>query len=163
MPAVARELKSLDADVPLGEIRSMETHMSNHTADTRLITVLLALFAGLGTILAVIGAYGVVAYLVPQRTQEIGVRLALGASARDILWLILRNGLFLGVAGVAFGLGGAVAVRTFLARFLFGISPSDPATRLGAAVLLLFVVVVASAIPARRAIRIDPAQTLRSE
>jgi predicted permease len=163
VPAVARELKSLDADVPLGETRSMETHMSNQTADTRLITVLLGLFAGLGTVLAVIGAYGVVAYLVAQRTQEIGVRLALGASSTDILWLVLRNGLFLGVAGVALGLGGAVAVRTFLARFLFGISPSDPATLLAAAVLLLFVIVLASAIPARRAIRIDPAQALRTE
>ncbi len=163
VPAVARELKSLDADVALGETRSMETDMSNQTADTRLITVLLGLFAGLGTVLAVIGAYGVVAYLVAQRTQEIGVRLALGASTTDILWLILRNGLFLGVAGVALGVGGAIPVRIFLARFLFGISPSDPATLLGAAILLLAVIVLASAIPARRAIRIDPARALRSE
>jgi predicted permease len=163
VPAVVRELKSLDADMPLGEIRSMETHMSGQTADTRLATVLLGFFAGLGTILAVIGAYGVVAYLVAQRTQEIGVRLALGAGSTDILWLILRNGLFMGVAGVALGLGGALAGRIFLARFLFGVSASDPATLFGAAILLLLVIVVASAVPAMRAIRIDPVRALRSE
>ena len=163
VPAVARELKQLDADIPLGETRSMETHMSNQTADTRLITLLLGLFAGLGTTLAVIGAYGVIAYLVAQRTQEIGVRLALGAGATDILWLVLRDGLFMGVAGVALGLGGAFEGRIFLDRFIFGISSSDPATLLGAAILLLVVISLASAIPARRAIRIDPVQALRSE
>ena len=163
VPAVARELKLLDADIPLGEIRNMETHMSSQTADTRFTTVLLGLFAGLGTILAVIGAYGVVAYLVAQRTQEIGVRLALGAGSTDILWLVLRNGLFMGLAGVAFGVAGSMAGRLFLTRFLFGVSESDPLTLVGAAILLLLIVVLASAIPARRAIRIDPVQALRSE
>jgi len=104
-----------------------------------------------------------VAYLVAQRRQEIGVRLALGAGSADILWLVLRKGLFMGVAGVAIGLAGAMAGRVFLARFLFGISASDPVTLFGAAMLLLLVIVVASAIPARCAIRIDPVQTLRSE
>src|SRR5262249_12268383 len=119
--------------------------------------------AGLGIMLAVIGAYGVVAYLVAQRTQELGVRLALGAGSRDILWLVLRYGLFIGLAGVAFGLTRAMAVRRFLARFLYGVSESDPATLLGAAILLLVVVVVASAVPARRAMRIDPVRALRGE
>jgi predicted permease len=162
-PAIARALKSLDADIPLGEIRSMETHMSSQTADTRFTAVLLGLFAGLGTILAVIGAYGVVAYLVAQRTQELGVRIALGAVSTDILWLVLRYGLFIGLAGVALGLAGAVAGRRFLARFLYGVSESDPLTLLGAAVLLLVAIGVASAVPARRAMRIDPVQALRGE
>jgi putative ABC transport system permease protein len=162
-PAVARELKSLDADIPLGEIRSMETHMSSQTADTRFTTVLLGLFAGLGIILAVIGAYGVVAYLVAQRTQELGVRLALGAGSTDILWLVLRYGLFIGLGGVALGLTGAMAARRLLARFVYGVSVSDPFTLWGSAVLLLLVVVVASAVPARRAMRIDPVQALRGE
>ena len=160
---VSRELRQLDADIPLGETRSMETHMSNQTADTRLIALLLGLFACLGTALAIIGAYGVLAYLVSQRTQEIGLRLALGAGATSILWLVLRNGLFMGFAGVALGLGAAFEGRIFLDRFVFGISPSDPATLLGAAILLLVVIILASAIPARRAIRIDPVQALRSE
>jgi predicted permease len=163
VPAVARELKSLDADIPLGEIRSMEAHMSSHTADTRFITVLLGLFAALGTILAVVGAYGVIAYLVAQRTQEFGVRIALGAGSRDILWLVLQHGLFIGLAGVTLGLAGAMAGRRFLARFLYGVSESDPFTLVCAAVLLLLVVVVASAVPARRAMRIDPVQALRGE
>jgi len=163
VPAVARELKSLDADIPLGEIRSMATHMSSQTADTRLTTMLLALFAGLGTILAIIGAYGVVAYLVAQRTQELGVRLALGAGSADILWLVLRYGLFIGLTGVGFGVAGAMLVRQFLARLLYGVSESDPLTLIGASVLLLLVVVTASAVPARRAMRIDPVQALRGE
>jgi ABC-type antimicrobial peptide transport system permease subunit len=163
VPAVARELKSLDADIPLGEIRTMETHLGSQTADTRFTAVLLGLFAGLGTILAVIGAYGVVAYLVAQRTQELGVRLALGAGSRDILWLVLRYGIFIGLAGVALGLAGAMVARRLLARFLYGVSVSDPFTLVGVAVLLLLVVVIASAIPARRAMRIDPVQALRGE
>jgi predicted permease len=163
VPAVARELKLLDADIPLGEIRDMETHMRNQTADTRFAAVLIGLFAGLGTILAVIGAYGVVAYLVAQRTQEIGVRLALGAGSTDIFWLVLRSGLFMGAAGVALGLAGAMVGRMFLAHFLFGVSASDPVTLSGAASILFLVVVVASALPARRAMRIDPIQTLRTE
>jgi putative ABC transport system permease protein len=163
VPAVARELKSLDADIPLGEIRNMETHLSNQTADTRFTAVLVGLFAGLGTILALVGAYGVVAYLVAQRTQELGVRLALGADSTDILWLVLRYGLVIGLAGVALGLAGAMAARRLLARFLYGVAASDPVALLGAAILLLLVVVAASAIPARRAMRIDPVEALRSE
>jgi predicted lysophospholipase L1 biosynthesis ABC-type transport system permease subunit len=163
VPAVSRELKLLDADIPLGEIRDMETHIAGQAADTRFTTLLLGLFAGLGILLAVIGAYGVVAYLVAQRTQEIGVRLALGAASADILWLVLRNGLLLGAAGVALGLAGALAARVFLARFLFGISESDPLTLSGAALLLLLVIAAASAIPARRAIAIDPVRALRGE
>jgi putative ABC transport system permease protein len=160
-PAVARELRSLDADIPLGEVRSMEAHMRSQTADTRFTTVLLCLFGGLGVLLAVIGTYGVVAYLVAQRTQELGVRLALGAGSADILWLVLRHGLFTGLAGVALGLAGAMAGGRFLARFLYGVSASDPWTLLGAAALLMLVVVVASAVPAGRALRIDPVRALR--
>ena len=163
VPAAARALKSLDADIPLGEIRSMETHMSGQTADKRFTTMLLGLFAVLGTILAVIGAYGVVAYLVAQRTQELGVRVALGASSADVLWLVLRNGLVIGMAGVAIGLAGALVVRQSLAGLLYGVAASDPKTLAGAAILLLLVVVTASAVPARRAMRIDPVQALRSE
>ncbi|SPE43383.1 conserved membrane hypothetical protein [Candidatus Sulfopaludibacter sp. SbA3] len=163
VPAVARALKSLDADIPLGEIRSMETHMGSQTADTRFTAVLLGLFAALGTILAVIGAYGVVAYLVAQRAQELGVRIALGAGRTDILWLVVRYGLFIGLAGVALGMAGAMAARRLLARFLYGVAVSDPFTLGCAAILLLLVIIVASAIPARRAMRIDPIQALRGE
>jgi putative ABC transport system permease protein len=160
-PAIARELRSLDSDMPLGEVRSMATHMSNQTADTGFTTMLLSLFAGLGIVLAAIGVYGTIAYLVAQRTQEFGVRIALGASAADILRLVLGYGLSIGVAGVVLGLAGAMLVGRLLAPLLFGISAADPLTIGGAAVLLVLVIVTASAVPARRALRVDPVQALR--
>ncbi|MGE5277064.1 MAG: ADOP family duplicated permease [Acidobacteriota bacterium] len=162
-PAVARELKSLDADIPLGEIRSMERHMRSQTADKRFTTVLLGLFAALGIVLAAIGGYGVVSYLVSQRTQELGVRLALGARSADVLWLVLRYGLSIGLAGVALGFAGAVAARQSMAGLLYGVAATDPLTLAGAAGLLLLVVAAASAVPAARAIRINPVEALRSQ
>jgi putative ABC transport system permease protein len=160
-PSVARVLKSLDADIPLGEIQSMDAHLSSETADRRFTTVLLGFFAGLGIVLAVIGAFGVVSYLVSQRTQELGVRMALGAGSTSILWLVLRYGLSMGIAGVAVGFAGAVAVRQSLAGLLYGVAASDPLTLAGAASLLLLVVAAACAIPAARAVRINPVEALR--
>ena len=160
-PSVARVLKSLDADIPLGEIQSMDAHLSSETADRRFTTVLLGLFAGLGIVLAVVGAYGIVSYLVAQRTQELGVRMALGAGSTSILWLVLRYGLSIGIAGVAVGFAGAVAVRQSLAGLLYGVAASDPLTLAGAASLLLLVVAAACAIPAARAVRINPVEALR--
>jgi putative ABC transport system permease protein len=162
-PAVARALRGLDPDIPLGEVRTMEAHLGAQTADTRFTTMLLALFAVLGTVLALGGAYGVVAYLVAQRTQEFGVRMALGANSVDILWLVLRHGLSIGMAGVMLGTAGAMLMSQFLARLLYGVSASDPATLAGAAAVLLLVIVTACAVPARRAMRIDPVEALRSE
>jgi predicted permease len=162
-PAVAQVLKSLDADIPLGEVQSMETHMNSQTSDTRFTTALLGLFAGLGIVLAVIGIYGVVAYVVTQRTQEMGVRIALGASSMDILWLVLRYGLVIGLAGVGVGLCGAVVVRQSLAGLMYGVSVTDPITLAGAAAVLVIVTLTASAIPALRAMRIDAVQALRGE
>jgi putative ABC transport system permease protein len=162
-PAIARELRTLDPDIPLGEVRSMDAHIASQTADTRFTTILLGLFAGLGTVLAGIGAYGVVAFLVAQRTHEFGVRVALGAKNVDILRLVLRNALIIGTAGVVFGLAGAMFVRHLLGRLLYGGSESDPATFVAAPLLLLCAILAASAVPARRAMRVDPIQALRSE
>lgn len=162
-PAVAAALQAIDPEIPLGEVRTMETHIAGQTADTRFATVVLGLFAALGIVLAVIGAYGVVSYLVAQRTQEMGVRLALGATARGMLWLVLRDGLSLGVAGVTVGVLGAMAVRQLLTGLLHGVAVSDPLTLAGAAALLLGVIAAACAVPARRAMRINPVQALRGE
>ena len=107
-PAVARELRSLDPDIPLGEVQSMSGYLNHQTADARFTTALLGLFAGLGTILAVIGAYGVVSYLVVQRTHELGVRIALGAGSGSILWLVLRQGISMGLARNRAGPGWCV-------------------------------------------------------
>jgi putative ABC transport system permease protein len=162
-PAIARELRLLDADIPLGEVRSMEAHMASQTADTRFTALLFGLFAALGMVLAAIGIYGVVAYLVAQRTQEFGVRIAVGASSADVLWLVLRYALVIGVAGVALGLAGALLVRQWLAPLLFEVSASDPVVLAGAAGWLLAIVIAASVVPARRAMRVDPVQALRGE
>lgn len=141
----------------------MPGHLSSQTLDARFTTVLLGLFAALGTILAVIGAYGVVSYLVAQRSHELGVRIALGADSHRILWLVLRQGLAMGLAGISLGLAGSLAMRQFLARLLYGVSGTDPWTLAGASLLLLLVVVTASAGPGRRAMRIDPVKALRNE
>jgi predicted permease len=162
-PAVARELRLLDADMPLAEIETMTDYLNDRTADVRFTTLLLAVFAALGTLLSVIGAYGVISYLVAQRTHELGVRRALGADSGSILWLVLRQGIAMGLAGIGIGLAGAFVMRQFLTRLLYGVSGTDPWTLGGASVLLLLVMVIASAVPARRALGIDPAQTLRSE
>jgi putative ABC transport system permease protein len=158
VPAVSREMKSLDEDIPLGEVRTMEAHMSNQTVDTRLAAVLLGLFAGLGTILSVIGVYGIVTYLVAQRTRDLAVRVALGAEPADILWLVLRHGLFIGASGVGLGMTGAL----LLSR-LFDAAQSSPLVILGTAAAVLLAIGLASAAPARRALQVDPVQALRGE
>jgi len=162
-PTVAHELRSLDPDIPLAEVQTMAGYLNHQTADARFTTALLGLFAGLGTILAVIGAYGVVSYLVVQRTHELGVRIALGAESGSILWLVLRQGISMGLAGIALGLAGAMAMRQFLARLLYGVSGSDPWTLGGPSILFMLMAATASAIPGRRAMRTDPVRALRNE
>ena len=161
--AVSRELHALDPEIPLGEISTMERHLADQTADSRFTTVLLGLFAVLGMILTIIGVYGVVSYLVAQRTHELGVRVALGASAADVLWLVLRHGITIGLLGVGLGLAGALAAREILAGMLYNVSASDPWTLGCGSIILLVVVLIATAIPARRAMRVDPVLALRSE
>jgi putative ABC transport system permease protein len=161
--AVSRELHALDPEIPLGEISTMERRLADQTADSRFTTVLLGLFAVLGMILAIIGVYGVVSYLVAQRTHELGVRVALGASAADVLWLVLRHGITIGLLGVGLGLAGALAAREILAGMLYNVSASDPWTLGCGSIILLVVVLIATAIPARRAMRVDPVLALRSE
>lgn len=160
-PAISEALRELDPEVPLAEVQSMTEHLGESISNSRLTTSLLGLFAGLATLLAVIGVYGVISYLVAQRTQELGVRVALGASPSVLLWLILRQGIWMGLIGVSLGLGGAILLRQFLSRFLYRISETDPSTLAGASLVLLFVVATASAVPAWRAMRIDPIVAIR--
>jgi putative ABC transport system permease protein len=162
-PALSDGLRELDPEVPLSEVQTMSEHLGESISNTRQTTFLLGLFAGLGTLLAVIGAYGVISYLVAQRTQELGVRVALGAAPSAVLWLILRQGIWMGLTGVSLGIGGAILLRQFLSRFLYRVSETDPSTLAGAAVILLLVVATASAVPAWRAMRIDPIQALHGE
>ncbi len=117
----------------------------------------------MAVILAAVGIYGLISYSVAQRTREIGIRMALGAQARQVMMPMLRQGLVLALAGIAIGLVGSVAAARVLAKFLFGVQPSDPLTYAVVSALLLSVALLASFIPSRRALRVDPLTALRSE
>jgi ABC-type antimicrobial peptide transport system permease subunit len=139
----------------------MDEIMAAQTADRRYTTGLLVLFAIFGLILAVIGVYGVVSYQVTQRTNEIGLRMALGAQRGDVLWLVVRQGLWMAAIGAVAGLLGAWILRQTVAQLVFGISPADPVTFGAAAATLILFALAASLIPARRAAKVDPMVALR--
>jgi putative ABC transport system permease protein len=155
-----RKVRERSPDVPV-RFTTMEAELEKNVAAPRFRTLLLAVFAGLAVLLAMAGVYGVMAYMVGQRSNEIGLRMALGASQGDVLMMVLRQGLALVVAGVALGLVGAVAATRLLTAFLFQVKPGDPLTYLGVAVLLAVVAMAASYLPARRATKIDPLAALR--
>lgn len=161
--AARRAVLAIDADQPVGAARTMEERIADSVSEPRLRTSLIGAFAALALILAVIGIAGVVAWSVSQRTNEIGIRMALGARGSDILAMIVRQSFTLIAAGELIGLAGAMAVTRVLSNFLFGISPEDPATFLGVVILLGLVAAGASALAGRRALRIDPMAALRRE
>jgi len=157
-----RKVRALSPDVPV-KFTTMEASLAENTAAPRFRTLLLAIFAGLAACLAMAGVYGVMAYVVGQRSSEIGLRMALGASSSDVLRLILRRGLALAGFGLILGLASALAVSRLLTSILFEVKPNDPLTYIGVAVVLGAVALAASYIPARRAARIDPLDALRQE
>ena len=163
VPFLRRAVMDVDHDVPLDNVMTMEARLSASVAAPRFYALLLGLFAVMALLLAAIGIYGVLSYNVSQRHREIGVRMALGAAGRDILSLVLGQGLTLAVVGVAIGVAGAFATTRFLRTLLFGITVTDPVTYAGIAVLLTGVALLACWIPARRAIRVDPMTALRYE
>jgi predicted permease len=149
-------------DVPM-KVTTMEALLSENVAAPRFRTLLLAVFAGLAVCLAMAGVYGVMAYAVGQRSSEVGLRMALGASTGSVLRLILGQGLTLAGIGLAVGLAGAFAASRLLTTMLFQVKPTDPLVYLAVAILLGVVALVASYIPARRASRIDPVAAIRQE
>jgi predicted permease len=153
----------LDAELSLFRVRTMEQVVADNMQDTSLQTVLLGSFAALGLLLSAVGTYGVMAYLVTQRTNEIGIRMALGAQQRDVLRLVIGRGCKLAFAGVATGIVAALALTRLLSNELFGVAPNDPVTFIGVSFLLTTVALAACYIPARRAMRIDPLVALRYE
>jgi predicted lysophospholipase L1 biosynthesis ABC-type transport system permease subunit len=159
--AVKAQVQALDPDQTVAGVHTMDELVEAEVGERRLLTVLLGSFAGVALLLAVIGIYGVIAYSVAQRTQEVGIRRALGAQQSDILRLVIRQGLVLSLTGIAIGLMGASALTRVMKTLLFHVSATDPATFAGIALLFLVVALVASYIPARRATRIDPMAALR--
>lgn len=160
---IRRIVHDLDPKVPLAEIRTMEQIVDASLARTRLTMLLLLLTAGTALFLGVIGIYGVLSYTVRQRTSELGVRLALGASPAHMIRIVVRQGALLALAGIVVGLLAAFALTRFFGNLLYEVSPNDPAVFAAMAALLFLIALAASYVPARRAGRIDPARALRAE
>jgi putative ABC transport system permease protein len=160
---VKQQVWAIDNQIPVSEIRSMDDWMSVSLARQRFNMLLLGLFAGLAMLLAAVGIYGTMAYRVSQRTNEIGIHMALGAQRTDVLKLVLGDGAKLALAGISFGVVGAAAVTRMMSSLLFDVTPTDPATFLLTTLLLAVVAIAACYIPARRAMRVDPIVALRYE
>jgi putative ABC transport system permease protein len=161
--ALRNALAAIDPNQPLVKVRTMEENMATSVAQPRFRTWLIGIFAGIALLLAAVGVYGVMSYSVTQRTNEIGVRVTLGARPRQIYRIIVGEGLRFALLGVGFGLAAALALTRLMQSFLFGVSAYDPATFAGVAILLILVALAASFFPARRATRVDPMVALRYE
>jgi len=160
---VQRELKSAESEILIEDVVTMNRRLEVSIAPQRLNLVLLATFAFIALVLAAAGIYGVMAHSVAQRTQEIGVRMALGAQLRDVLTMVLRSGISLALIGIAIGLAGAFALTRLMSKLLFGVTPTDAVTFASVAAILFVVALLACYLPARRATKVDPMVALRYE
>ncbi len=163
LPLVRGAVRELDRDLPLADVRTLEARVDASVGPRRLAAVLLGGFAGLALVMACLGLYGVMTYMVAQRTRELGVRLALGAARGSVLALVLRQGLTLAGAGGALGVAGALALSRVMQSQLYEVRAADPATLAGVVLLLGGVAFVATLVPARRATRVAPAVALRGD
>jgi putative ABC transport system permease protein len=160
-PGFRRAVSELDAGLPIVRMRTMDTVVDDAIARPRFLTVLLTILAGLALALAAVGTYGVLSYLVNQRRQEIGIRMALGADRSTILGLVLGRGLLLCMAGLVVGLGASLGLTRLLSTMLFNVTPTDPITLVAVAGVMILTAVIACLVPAWRATRVDPLATLR--
>ena len=162
-PSIAAAVQSLNPDLGLDQVQTMTQAVDASLAGARFMTTLLALFASMALVLACIGIYGVMSFVVAQRTHEVGLRMALGARQAQVLRLVLQEGVSLTIAGLLIGLGGAYLVGRMLRTFLFGVTAANPLTIAGALGVLLVSALLACYLPARRATRVDPMVVLRAE
>ncbi|HET6975488.1 MAG TPA: ABC transporter permease [Pyrinomonadaceae bacterium] len=161
--AITRRVHEIDKDVPLGEIATLDDILARETSSRRFNAILFSVFAALALVLAATGVYGVLSYSVSQRTQEVGIRMALGAGTRDVLRLFIGQGMKLVLLGLVIGLGAALALTRLMSSLLFGVSTTDTLTFVAVGVGLTIVGVAACYLPARRATRVDPLVALRYE
>jgi predicted permease len=163
LTGVQNAIWGLNKNAPISNVTTMEDVTANAVWQQRFNLVLIAIFAGLALVLAGVGIYGVMAYTAAQRTQEIGIRMALGAQRGDVLALILRQGIVLAASGIGIGLAGAISLSRMLQALLYSVSPNDPLTLAAVSAVLGFVAFVACWFPARRAMQVDPMVALRNE
>ena len=158
---VREQLRAVDPDLPLSNIRTMDEVAAKSVATRRAAMLLLGTFGALALVLAAAGIYGVMAHLVAVRTSEIGVRVTMGAQPRDVMGLVLKEGLVQAALGLAIGLSAAVLVMRTFRTMLYEVSPADPVTLTAVAIVLLSTALLACVVPARRAMRVDPVTALR--
>lgn len=160
---VRQAIHSVDPDLPIANVRTLANIVSNSMTEPLFSALLLAAFGGLALLLATIGMYGVISYSVAQRTQEIGIRMVLGARPHSVFRMVLSQGTRLAALGIAIGIVAALAVTRVMNSFLYGVGATDPLTFAVVALLLLAVALLACYIPARRAMRVHPMVALRHE
>jgi putative ABC transport system permease protein len=161
--ALTQEVRSIDPDVPIYDVKTMQQRLSESLARRRFAMFALGLFASVAMLLAAVGIYGVMSYTVAQRTHEIGIRMALGARPRDVVKDVVGRGLTLALIGVVVGLTAAFGLTRVMSSLLFGVSATDPLTFISLGLLLISVALLACFIPARRAMKVDPMIALKYE
>jgi putative ABC transport system permease protein len=159
--SILQQISRVDPDQPVFRVKTMDQYLGESMGPRRLSTTLLGAFAAFALLLAAIGVYSVMNYLVSQRRHEIGIRMALGASQREILKLVVGQGMWLSLLGIGFGIAAALLLTRIMTSLLYGITPSDPLTYIANSLMLLAVALLACLIPARRAMSVDPIIALR--
>jgi len=163
VPAIRREVATLDSEQPLAEVQTLDQRLTASVAQQRFVMTMLVCFAVLALSLAVIGIYGIMSYVSQQRTREIAIRIALGAQQAEVIWMIVREGLLLGLLGAAVGIAVARTASHFLSSMFYGVAPSDPYTFVIVLLSLVFTTVCACYFTARRAAKVEPLKILRYE
>jgi hypothetical protein len=163
VPAIRREVATLDGEQPIAEVQTLDERLTASVTQPRFVMSLLVCFAVLALTLAVVGTYGIMSYISQQRSREMAIRMALGAQQSEVIWMIVRDGLLLGLLGAALGIASARTASHFLSSMFYGVAPSDPYTFVIVLVSLVFTTVCACYFTARRVARVEPLEVLRYE